>query len=272
MRKYSTRSIRQNCADPMPLQSSKKLGSETDIVCYRYDTPTTSTETHHEPTSPEIIVEFTSFNSKRRPYSRAQVNPKVEADLRLLKKEHEERSRRDNVEYAYRREHGSVLHPPEGFDLYGPHRHCFPKEPRLNYLVENTFFKEEEKDEVFYKLQCAFTTRHRNSIAIYRPLVCQSRSPGPVPLFIDGDHYFAMYSGWQNSQDQNMVKHWINSTMMPIRGITRQGMYLGDTCFQKAGYRFWSEIMWPELHTTLKWRDPDSMFWWFIQSFLERKE
>ncbi|KAK9779963.1 putative FAD-binding PCMH-type domain-containing protein [Seiridium cardinale] len=108
------------------------------------------------------------------------------------------------------------------------------------YCSENAYI--ENDADVPAVLESAFTTLpSRKSFALYFAMNPTSRRPLPdMALSMHSDHYFALYTLWEDAKDDERCTSWVHDNM---RSIERFGVgsYLGDSDFQHRRTKFWSD-------------------------------
>lgn len=129
--------------------------------------------------------------------------------------------REDSLENEYRNQAAAN---PEG------HRYCSD-----NAYINN----DADVPEV---LKQAFTTLpHRKSFALWYAMnPCSRRTLPDMALSMHSDHYFALYTVWEDKKDDARCMQWVQQIM---KSVERQsvGAYLGDSDFQVRRTRYWSE-------------------------------
>lgn len=110
------------------------------------------------------------------------------------------------------------------------HRHC----------SENAYIANDA--DVPSVLEKAFTTLpSKKAFSLYFAMNPTSRRPLPdMALSMQSDHYFALYTIWEDGVDDERCTQWVHSTIRDVAPHS-VGSYLGDADFQHRGTRFWSE-------------------------------
>lgn len=114
------------------------------------------------------------------------------------------------------------------------------------YCAENAYVSSDE--DVPSVLERGFTTLpSRKSFAIYFAMNPTSRRAPPaadgqagMALSMQSDHYFALYTVWEDEGDDERCTRWVRDVMAEVERHA-DGSYLGDADFQYRRTRFWSE-------------------------------
>lgn len=137
---------------------------------------------------------------------------------------------------------------------YAPQQAANPEGHR--YCSENAYVRNDAAD-VPAVLERAFTTLpSRKSFALYFSMNPTSRrahydaagSPGAgdpyggssMALSMQTDHYFALYTIWEDAKDDEKNVGWVRDVM---QGVERhaEGSYLGDADFRTRKTKFWRD-------------------------------
>ncbi|KAK6207098.1 hypothetical protein LQW54_007527 [Pestalotiopsis sp. IQ-011] len=108
------------------------------------------------------------------------------------------------------------------------------------YCSENAYV--ENDADVPAVLESAFTTLpSRKSFALYFAMNPTSRRPLPdMALSMHSDHYFALYTLWEDEKDDERCTSWVHDNMRSIEQKA-VGSYLGDADFQHRRTKYWSD-------------------------------
>jgi hypothetical protein len=108
------------------------------------------------------------------------------------------------------------------------------------YCSENAYI--ENDADVAAVLEPAFTTLPtKKAFALYFSMNPTSRRPLPdMALSMHSDHYFALYTVWEDAADDDRCTGWVHDIMRKVERHSI-GSYLGDADFQHRRTRFWSE-------------------------------
>ncbi|KAJ4423862.1 hypothetical protein N0V82_001446 [Gnomoniopsis sp. IMI 355080] len=140
----------------------------------------------------------------------------------------------------------SFAHPTSLPGQYEPQEAANPAGHR--YCSENAYVRNE--DDVPAVLEKAFTTLpSRKSFALYFSMNPTSRrghytagvgDVGSMALSMQSDHYFALYTIWEDEKDDDKMVGWVQDVM---KGVERHadGSYLGDADFQLRRTKFWRD-------------------------------
>jgi hypothetical protein len=80
-------------------------------------------------------------------------------------------------------------------------------------------------------------------------------NPG-MALSMQSDHYFALYTVWQDEKDDARCTGWVHETMKTVERHA-VGSYLGDADFQHRRTKFWSDECAAKLMAIRKKWDPE---------------
>ncbi|CAN8097871.1 unnamed protein product [Discula destructiva] len=129
---------------------------------------------------------------------------------------------------------------------YAPQQAANPEGHR--YCAENAYIRHDAA--VPAVLAKAFTTLpSRQSFALYFSMYPTSRrghytsgvdDVGSMALSMQTDHYFALYTIWEDDKDDERMVGWVRDVM---DGVERhaEGAYLGDSDFQQRKTKFWRD-------------------------------
>lgn len=108
------------------------------------------------------------------------------------------------------------------------------------YCAENAYIS--NSADVPSVLEAAFTTQpHPKAFCIWFGMNPTSRRPLPdMALSMHTDHYFALYTVWEDEKDDNMCQTWVKDIMVDVEKHS-EGAYLGDSDFQVRRTRFWED-------------------------------
>lgn len=107
------------------------------------------------------------------------------------------------------------------------------------YCVENAYLS--DSCNVTTVLEAAFKTLpNRKSFALWFSMAPGSRRVLPdMALSMQSDHYFALYTVWENKMDDDEYRTWVHDVMKKITPSS-VGAYLGDSDFQQRKTKFWT--------------------------------
>lgn len=134
---------------------------------------------------------------------------------------------------------GQAIANPEG------HRYC----------AENGYVKNDS--DVVAALKPAFTTLpHPKAFAIWFAMApCSRRQLPDMALSMQTDHYFAVYTCWEDSKDDERCQKWTRGVMKDLAPHC-EGAYLGDSDFQVRQTKFWTDSKAKRLMDIRRHRDP----------------
>ncbi|KAK2597823.1 hypothetical protein N8I77_012584 [Diaporthe amygdali] len=134
-------------------------------------------------------------------------------------------------------------------DQYAPQAVANPEGHR--YCSENAYVSNDA--DVPAVLERAFTTLpHRKAFALYYSMYPTSRRPhyhsaagdvsdeGSMALSMHTDHYFALYTVWEDEKDDERCVSWTHSVAREVER-SADGSYLGDSDFQHRRTKFWRD-------------------------------
>lgn len=109
------------------------------------------------------------------------------------------------------------------------------------YCAENAYI--ENDADVATVLEEAFTTLpHRKAFSLWYAMnPCSRRALPDMALSLQSDHYFALYTVWDDAGDDERCQAWVRNVMSRVERRS-VGSYLGDSDFQVRQTRFWAEV------------------------------
>jgi len=127
------------------------------------------------------------------------------------------------------------------------------------YCAENGYVKNES--DVIATLKPAFTTfPHPKAFAIWFSMApCSRRQLSDMALSMQSDHYFAVYTVWEDESDDERCQQWTRSIMKDLAPHC-EGAYLGDSDFQVRQTKFWTDPKAKKLMDIRRARDPHGRF------------
>ena len=126
------------------------------------------------------------------------------------------------------------------------------------YCADNAYINNDV--EVTSVLERAFTTLpHRKSFALWFSMSPTSRRQLPnMACSIQSDHYFALYTVWEDERDDIRCKQWVKDIMTGVLPSS-DGAYLGDSDFQVRRTKFWTDEAAERLMELRKKWDPNGI-------------
>ncbi|KAL6235089.1 hypothetical protein BDW75DRAFT_230595 [Aspergillus navahoensis] len=123
------------------------------------------------------------------------------------------------------------------------------------YCAENAYLHNDA--DVPRVLEEAFTTLpHRKAFSLWYAMNPCSRRPLPdMALSMQSDHYFALYTVWEEEEDDARCIAWVRNVMKRVQRHS-VGAYLGDSDFQERQTRYWAESNGRRLMDILRKWDP----------------
>ncbi|GLA60816.1 hypothetical protein AtubIFM54640_001313 [Aspergillus tubingensis] len=111
---------------------------------------------------------------------------------------------------------------------------------RHRYCAENAYIRNDA--DVPAVLEEAFTTLpHKKAFALwYAMYPCSRRKLPDMALSMQSDHYFALYTVWEEEKDDARCQAWVADVMKRVQrhGV---GSYLGDADFQVRKTKYWAD-------------------------------
>ncbi|KFY27486.1 hypothetical protein V493_03470 [Pseudogymnoascus sp. VKM F-4281 (FW-2241)] len=131
-----------------------------------------------------------------------------------------------------------ISQPTSMADQYQVQAQTNPSNHR--YCADNAFLNDDV--DVTAVLEKAFTTLpHRKSFVLWSSMVPMSRRPVlDMACSMQSDHYFALYTIWENAEDNLKCKGWVKNSMKDVAPMST-GAYLGDSDFQIRTTKFWTD-------------------------------
>ncbi|KAE8312001.1 FAD-binding domain-containing protein [Aspergillus transmontanensis] len=111
---------------------------------------------------------------------------------------------------------------------------------RHRYCADNAYIHNDA--DVPAVLEEAFTTLpHKKSFALWFGMnPCSRRKLPDMALSMQSDHYFALYTVWEDEKDDLRCQTWVQDIMRKVERHS-VGAYLGDSDFQVRKTRFWED-------------------------------
>ncbi|GES65094.1 FAD binding domain protein [Aspergillus terreus] len=108
------------------------------------------------------------------------------------------------------------------------------------YCVDNGYIH--NNADVPKVLEEAFTTLpHRKAFALWYAMNPTSRRDLPdMAISVHSDHYFALYTVWEDEKDDERCQGWVKDVMTRVHPHA-VGAYLGDSDFQERQTKYWAE-------------------------------
>ncbi|KAL1884783.1 hypothetical protein Plec18167_002375 [Paecilomyces lecythidis] len=124
------------------------------------------------------------------------------------------------------------------------------------YCAENAYISNDA--DVPAVLEEAFTTiPHKKAFALWYAMnPCSRRKLPDMALSMQTDHYFALYTIWEDEKDDDRCRGWVRDIMKKVERYS-EGAYLGDSDFQVRQTRFWGAMQGKRLMNVRKKWDPE---------------
>lgn len=108
------------------------------------------------------------------------------------------------------------------------------------YCADNAYIHNDAA--VLTVLKEAFTTLpHKKSFSLWFPMnPCSRRTLPDMALSMQSDHYFALYTVWEDEKDDERCQSWVANVMKAVERHS-VGAYLGDADFQVRKTKYWTD-------------------------------
>ncbi|KAH1965898.1 hypothetical protein KXV80_004975, partial [Aspergillus fumigatus] len=124
------------------------------------------------------------------------------------------------------------------------------------YRVDSGFL-DSTADMVSTLAKPFLTLPHSKSFAFWTSMYPWSRRQLPdMALSLQADHYFAVYTIWEEAADDARCMAWLDTVMQSTRASTI-GAYLGDSHFDNDLRRYWTQQNLRRLQALCQRWDPD---------------
>lgn len=146
---------------------------------------------------------------------------------------------------------------------YGKQAAANPENHR--YCSENAYIANEA--DVPAVLEEAFTTLpNKKSFSLYFAMNPTSRRPLPdMALSMQSDHYFALYTVWEDAESDESCTGWVHDIMRKVERSS-VGSYLGDADFQERRTKFWDDESGKKLMELRRKWDPTGRICGFLDA------
>lgn len=126
---------------------------------------------------------------------------------------------------------------------------------RHRYCTDNAYIQNDA--DVAAVLEEAFTTLpHRKAFTLWYAMnPCSRRKLPEMALSMQSDHYFALYTVWEEEADDVRCRGWVKDVMEKVERHS-VGAYLGDSDFQVRRTKFWADDNARRLMEIRRSRDP----------------
>ena len=107
------------------------------------------------------------------------------------------------------------------------------------YTSDNAYIDNDA--DVAEVLRKAFTTLPENTKTFslwYSMNPCSRRDLPDMAVSMQSDHYFALYTVWEDAKDDERCRSWVKNVMSDVEKHS-VGAYLGDSDFQIRRTKFW---------------------------------
>ncbi|CAI7600614.1 unnamed protein product [Penicillium discolor] len=108
------------------------------------------------------------------------------------------------------------------------------------YCTDNAYIHDDA--DVPAVLEEAFTTLpHKKAFSLWYAMnPCSWRKLPDMALSMQSDHYFALYTVWEEERDDPRCQEWVRNVMKKVERHS-VGAYLGDSDFQVRKTKYWSD-------------------------------
>lgn len=126
------------------------------------------------------------------------------------------------------------------------------------YCCDNAYIGNDE--DVATVLEEAFTTLpSKKAFSLWYAMAPVSRQPLPdMALSVQSDHYFALYTVWEDEKDDERCQAWVRKIMKKVETHS-VGAYLGDSDFQVRRTKYWSDENGERLRKVRQKWDPEGL-------------
>lgn len=132
------------------------------------------------------------------------------------------------------------------------------------YCVDNSYVGNDE--DVSAVLEEAFTTLpNKKSFSLYFSMTPTSRRPTNMCVSMHSDHYFALYTVWEDAADDERCTNWVHDIMRKVERHSI-GSYLGDSDFQTRRTMYWDEESGKKLMELRRKWDPKGRICGFLDA------
>lgn len=124
------------------------------------------------------------------------------------------------------------------------------------YCADNGYVNNDS--DVAAVLEPAFTTMpSKKTFALWYSMApCSRRVMPDMALSMQSDHYFAIYTIWEDEMDDDRCQSWVRNVMKYIAPHC-DGAYLGDSDFQIRQTKYWTDEKAQKLMTLRQKWDPE---------------
>lgn len=124
------------------------------------------------------------------------------------------------------------------------------------YCSDNAYLRNDA--DVAAVLQDAFLTLpHKKAFTLWYAMnPCSQRQLPDMALSMQSDHYFALYTIWEDESDDTRCMAWVRNVMKSVERHS-EGAYLGDSDFQVRQTRFWGQEQGERLMDIRRKWDPE---------------
>jgi len=131
------------------------------------------------------------------------------------------------------------------------------------YCADNGYVS--NKADVVSALEPSFTTLPtKKSFALWYAMApCSRRELPDMALSMQSDHYFAIYTIWEEEKDDLKCQNW-NRLIMKDLAPECDGAYLGDSDFQVRQTKYWTDEKAKKLMQMRRHRDPQGRICGFL--------
>lgn len=129
---------------------------------------------------------------------------------------------------------------------YDPQEAANPANHR--YCAENAYICNDADVPAVLEKACT-TLPSRKTFALYFSMAPTSRrghytagvdDVGSMALSMQSDHYFALYTVWEEEKDDEKMVGWVQDIMVDVEKHS-EGSYLGDSDFQSRRTKYWKD-------------------------------
>lgn len=111
------------------------------------------------------------------------------------------------------------------------------------------------------------TLPHKKAFALWYGMnPCSRRKLPDMALSMQSDHYFALYTIWEDERDDDRCRGWVRNIMKKVEKHS-EGAYTGDSDFQVRRTRFWGSMQGKRLNQVRRKWDPEGRICGYLDAY-----